>query len=228
MTTVMQQTIQAIIFDCDGTLVDTEPIATRIFLSILKDLGLTISAASYADQFVGTSMHAILDYVEHTLGKELDRANISKRYRQESAAAYEQGLPPIQGMPALLDRLAVEYAVASNGPLSKMELTLPAAGYASLIDRQHIYSAYEVNKWKPDPTLFLHAAARLGVDPRHCLVVEDTIHGIEAAIAAGMHIVAVNVKHHIQSVQDLCVPIVRDGVELASYLRETYGATIYK
>ena len=110
-----------------------------------------------------------------------------KRVRAAMTARFKRDLDPLPGAFELLDRLRIPFCVATNGPREKAELTLSLTGlYPLLVDR--IYSAYETGYFKPDPRLFLHAAAAMGVVAADCAVVEDSLPGILAGIEAGMRV----------------------------------------
>lgn len=210
--------INAILFDCDGTLVDTESTTTRVFLQVLSEIGLILDEDTYSGKFEGTNIHYIFDYVEEQLDQKVDREALQRTYRQRCDQAFSTALEPVPGMLQLVERLTLPFAVASNGPLAKMQVTLPAAGFGDYIPQDRIFSAYDLNAWKPDPTLFLHAAQKLNVSPQQCLVIEDTIHGIQAAVAAGMPVIGINVKHQLEEVDQLVGKRMDDGHALARHL----------
>ncbi len=114
--------------------------------------------------------------------------------------------------------LQLPKCIASNGPQRKMKVSLEASGLKRYFPDENIFSAYDIQKWKPEPDLFLHAARSCYTDSKNCLVVEDTIHGIMAAKEAKMHVVGVNVRHQIQEVRDLNVMCFENLVEVKDYL----------
>ena len=109
--------------------------------------------------------------------------------RRRSAVEFRRRLQPIDGAREVLAALTVPFCVVSNGPREKIELSLTVTGLRDLV-ADRVFSAYDIGSWKPHPGLFLHAAAALGVDPGECAVVEDSIAGVEAGVAAGMHVYA--------------------------------------
>jgi HAD superfamily hydrolase (TIGR01509 family) len=177
-------TPQLVIFDSDGVLVDSEPIAVRVEAEALAELGWTLTEEEVARRWVGRSVADQLQDIEAHLGRPLDTgwwAAVEHRYRAALAAE----LRPVDGVVEALDRIRVPTCVASSGSQEKLRLTLGLTGlYARFAGR--IFSATEVARGKPAPDLFLHAAARMGVDPADCVVVEDSRYGVEAARAAGM------------------------------------------
>ena len=181
-------TIGAVIFDCDGTLVDSEPLAALVFAEALGELGVELSAEAALAAFRGRRMAACLEHAEGLLGRPLPPA-FEPALRARTAALFETRLQVIEGAAALLERLHLPFCVASNAPRAKTELSLRLTGLRHFFG-ERVFSAYEVGSWKPDPGLFLHAAAALDCPPGRCLVVEDSEAGVTAGLAAGMRVVA--------------------------------------
>jgi len=195
-------TSKLIIFDCDGVLVDTEPLTNRVLAQCVTDAGWPVDTQFSIDNFKGRNLADILEDVETTLGKKLP--TLLDEYRERM---YQQihscGVPALDGIHELLDTLdnmgtnAPHRCVATNAPLKKATLTLTGA---NLFDRfahptdstkPTMFSAYEVGKWKPDPALFLHAAESMGCPPKDCIVVEDSISGVTAAANANMRVIGI-------------------------------------
>jgi HAD superfamily hydrolase (TIGR01509 family) len=181
----MNQT-SLIIFDCDGVLVDSEGIASRVTAKAMCELGLAISEAAALEAFKGLRMQTCLDMIRERLGRPLPPA-FEAELRARTAAAFKDALLPVQGIEAALDRLDTDYCVASSGPLDKIRLSLSLTGLLPRFEGR-IFSAYEVGSWKPEPGLFLHAAAAMGTAPAHTVVVEDSVVGARAGRAAGMRV----------------------------------------
>ncbi|MGW7361948.1 HAD family hydrolase [Streptomyces sp. NPDC054841] len=179
-----------VIFDCDGVLVDSEPIAVRTHVALGAELGWPLTEAEVMERFVGRSTTSIGEQIAERVGS--DTARIwDERFREMHARAVDTGLKAVSGIAEALDSLEVlgfgpqRRCIASSGSHEKMRHTL---GRVGLYDRfeGRIFSAHEVERGKPAPDLFLHAARSLGVDPARCAVVEDSRFGIQAAAAAGM------------------------------------------
>lgn len=180
----MSDPLGLVVFDCDGVLVDSERLAVRIDAIVLAHMGWPMSEAEIVERFVGRSDAYMRSEVGRHIGRELAEdwdAEFSDLYRK----AFETELQPVEGIVEALDRIRTPTCVASSGSHSKMRLTL---GRTGLYDRfaGRIFSGDEVARGKPAPDLFLHAAARMGVAPSACAVVEDSRYGVEAARAAGM------------------------------------------
>jgi HAD superfamily hydrolase (TIGR01509 family) len=180
--------IEAVIFDCDGTLVDSLLLNTEVLVEYLADLGIALSASDVAARFGDGRLATAIAEFETFLGRRLP-GDFVPELRRRRELAVRARLRPIEGAVDLLNALQVPIAVASNGPLRQTRLSLEVTGLVRYFSA-NVFSAYDVDAWKPDPRLFLHTAGFLGVDPSRCAVVEDGLSGIEAGIAAGMTVFA--------------------------------------
>jgi len=177
---------KCIIFDCDGVLVDSEEISSKILIDIANSLGAEIDM-KYADiNFTGKSLESVFLHIEKIAGKNLPK-NHAQDYRTRTFEAFKSELNPIKGIHNLLNEISVPYCVASNGPTDKIRLNL---SITKLLDKfeNKIFSAYEIKSWKPDPELFLHAAKTMGFEPSECVVIEDSLAGIIAARKGGFDV----------------------------------------
>lgn len=178
---------ELVIFDCDGVLVDSEPIANRVLAQVVSSFGKPMTTEECFARFHGGHLSGVLAFLHDEAGVEpTDELRRDIRDRIDAALANE--VVAIDGAEEVLDaldRAGVPYVAASNGPMEKMRVTL---GKTGLWDRFHprIYSAWDVGALKPDPGLFLHAAREAGAEPARCAVVEDSNTGVRAAVAAGM------------------------------------------
>jgi HAD superfamily hydrolase (TIGR01509 family) len=213
---------QLIIFDCDGTLVDSEKITTKIIAGMINDLGIPISETECHDEFVGTKFQNIVDFL-NSRGVRVDKTDMETRYRRICDVVFEKELEPIPGVVKLLEDLTTPYCIASNGPKEKMKVTLKHTGLSRFFSESHIFSAYDINKWKPEPDLFLLASNKLNVPPSSALVVEDTIHGIQAARSAGMQVIGVNIRTRKNDINDMGVPSFVNMEAVHDYFSNTLG-----
>ena len=182
--------IRLVIFDCDGVLVDTEPVANRVLAEMVSAEGLPTTAAESMRRYMGRSMPAVITTIEAELGRELGPAFADEYYRR-IFAAFDRELTEVPGAAAAVDaveRAGMAVCVASSGPYEKMRRTLGRSGLLPRFEGR-IFSATEVARGKPFPDLFLHAASRMEVAPGECVVVEDSPAGVAAARAAGMRAV---------------------------------------
>lgn len=178
---------QLVIFDSDGVLVDSEPIASRVLAEALTEIGYATSPREAIERYTGISLASLLAKIEAERNRPLP-ADFAATLEQRDFAAFRAELAPIAGVAETLEeleRLDVAKCVASSGTPAKLEVTLGVSGLARSF-APHIFSARMVSRGKPAPDLFLLAAERMGVRPRDCVVVEDSVAGITAARSAGM------------------------------------------
>jgi HAD superfamily hydrolase (TIGR01509 family) len=173
-----------VIFDCDGVLVDSEPITSRVFTQMLNELGLAVTVNQVFEQFVGNSLAYCLERVGQLLKGDVP-ADFAHRYQQRAAEALKRELKAVPGIEEVLEAIQVPYCVASNGSMEKMQVTL---GMTGLLPRfkDRLFSISEVARGKPHPDIFLYAAEKSGATPSACAVIEDTSTGVAAGVAAGM------------------------------------------
>lgn len=179
---------KAIIFDNDGVLVDSEFIHVAVERELLAEMGLHYSHETYMTRFVGTSDEDYrreigADYERHVGG--VFPADFGKKLYDRVWPRIRAELKPLDGVAALISAFKGKVAVGSSAPISRLREKLEITELSKLFE-PHIYSAEHVAKGKPEPDLFLYAADKLNVSPFVCVVVEDSIHGIAAAKAAGM------------------------------------------
>lgn len=181
-----------VIFDCDGVLVDSEPLSNTCFARALRREGLDWSVEETMRRLMGRSMKSCMEIIERELGRSLPADFVDELQAETMQIFHDAPLQPVAGVAAAIDAIEAAGAatcVASSGGLDKMRVTL---GLTGLWDRfeGRIFSATEVSRGKPFPDLFLHAALRMNRQPFECTVVEDSLPGIQAARAAGMRAMA--------------------------------------
>ncbi len=180
--------IEAIIFDCDGTLVDSERVGLQVLVDYVRQFSIDLTLEDALRRFAGQQMSDTLAHLERDLGSKLPDDFIAL-LRVQQHEAFQQQLQPIDGAHELLSTLSHPICIASNGPRDKMDHMLAITDLVQFFDGR-IYSSYDLGIWKPDPALFLHAAHEMRVAPANCLVVEDSLVGIQAGLRAKMHVVA--------------------------------------
>jgi HAD superfamily hydrolase (TIGR01509 family) len=176
-----------VIFDCDGVLVDSEPISNRQFVLHLNRAGFPLTLEEAYRDLVGRSMASCEALLAARFGRKLPPGFVAA-LQADTYAALAAGVEAVPGIESVLDRLeqaGLPYCVASSGEFAKMRTTLGRTGLLCRFEGR-MFSATEVARGKPCPDLFLHAAGRMGVAPAACAVVEDSLPGIQAAAAAGM------------------------------------------
>jgi HAD superfamily hydrolase (TIGR01509 family) len=173
-----------VIFDCDGVLVDSELIFGRVLGECLIALNFPTTIDEAVALGLGKNRVTLAAAVEDRFGRSLPE-EFFETFGARATSVFERELLPMAGAGALLAALPVQCCVASNGSLERVRQRLAMTGLLPFLD-PHVFSAQQVAHGKPAPDLFLFAARRLGVPPEACIVVEDSIAGVEAAIAAGM------------------------------------------
>ena len=180
------------IFDCDGVLVDSEPIANASFSAALAAQGLDWSIEETMRRLVGRSLKSCVEIVEAELGRKLPDDFLEKMQAVTYGRFRDAPLQPVEGVRdavLALQAAGVETCVASSGAPEKMRFTLGLTGLWDLFGGR-IFSSSQVPRGKPFPDLFLHAALSLDVQPFDCVVIEDSVPGVQAAGSAGMRVLA--------------------------------------
>lgn len=175
-----------VIFDCDGVLVDSEPPANRVLARAIRELGWEMTVDEVTRRFKGLSLADCVRIVEERLGAPVP-ADFLSRLNERTYAAFREELRAVPGVERVVASLRVPRCVASSGSHEKMRLTLGLTGLLPYFD-DHLFSATEVARGKPAPDLFLHAARAMGAPPNACVVVEDSLPGVQGAVAAGMRV----------------------------------------
>ena len=173
-----------IIFDCDGVLVDSEPISLSVLLDIISEAGLDLDPDAAHDRFLGRSLASVVQMLRDENGVNLG-ATALEDMRHRLYEKFSTELEPISGIAEVVKQLPMRYCVASSSQIERIELSLEVTGLLPLF-KGRIFSSSMVKSGKPAPDLFLHAAHALGVEPSRCIVVEDSPAGVLAAKAAGM------------------------------------------
>jgi len=190
---------EAVIFDMDGVLVDTEPINQRAQDQVLARHGVVLGDLEYAN-FVGLSSRAIWDSLIERFGLPSGPAAMAAQYLAELRPLIDAGLHPADGVVELIGQLTrarVPLALASSSPRGAVDAVVAALGLGTAFEV--VVCDEDVAHGKPAPDLFLLAARRLGAAPARCAVIEDSLHGLEAAGAAGMTAIGVRTRYNRDS-----------------------------
>ena len=178
---------EAILFDCDGVLVDSEPITNGVLCEMLNEAGWALARAECMRLFIGKTVRSEAARIEAETRQPLTDAWLAAFYARRDHRLRAE-LRPIAGALAAVRaahaRLGGRIACASGADRQKVEMQLRMVGMAPYFGA-HVFSGHEMPATKPAPDVYLAAAAALGVDPRRCLVVEDTVTGVQAGVAAG-------------------------------------------
>ncbi len=193
--------IEGIIFDNDGVLVDSEVIHVAVERELLAEHGLEYSEEAYMSRFVGLSMpdyFAALDADFRTAHEKPLPTNFADELRARAWPRIQSELQPMPGVADFLKAFEGPRAVASSAPLARVKIKLSVTDLSQFFGA-HVYSSEQVANGKPAPDLFLMAARELSIDPRACLVIEDSVQGVIAARAAGMAVIGFTGGGHADS-----------------------------
>lgn len=178
---------EAVLFDCDGVLVDSEPITNGVLRDMLEERGWVLSSEECMRLFIGKAVKDEAALIEARTGQPVTDAWL-QAFRERRNAGLERELKAIPGVLAAVTQLHAHFgermACASGADRFKVELQLNKCGLMPFFEGR-IFSGHEMPRSKPAPDVYLAAAAALGVDPRQCAVVEDTVTGVTAGVAAG-------------------------------------------
>lgn len=206
-----------VIFDCDGTLVDSEKISNRVIAEMLRSIGISISNHESYLKFSGTSFVTINAFILDELGAE-PPFDFESEFRPLVLEQFKLHLKPIKGSVSFIEKLDIPFCVASNGPREKMRETLPIAGFGDYFGEDNMFSAYDIQKWKPEPDLFLKAAHQFGKELHECLVIEDTMSGVMGAVNAGIDVIVLPDEKDFLKFQELGIPMFQSYNQLESIL----------
>ena len=173
---------KCIIFDCDGTLVDSEEVTNEIIAEMAGELGVKMTGEEATAIFVGKTLDAVLYKMRELSGNEIPDDWLERLINKVSMA-WKNELNPVEGVRELLQSLTIPVCVASNGAASHVRESLKITGLHDFFKEQ-IYTVSDVGVPKPAPDLFLYAAEKMGFKPEECVVVEDSITGVTAAVRA--------------------------------------------
>jgi HAD superfamily hydrolase (TIGR01509 family) len=196
--------IDCIIFDCDGTLVDSEYLCNLALELKLREYGVELHAQEMLIKYRRAKLSTILESLESDYKISL-KEDFIPSYRKRVGEFFEEKLIPCDGVVDVLDNLDYPIFVASSGPIKKIEQALSITGLSKYFDG-NIFSSYQINSWKPSPEIFHHAANKMGFRRSQCAVVEDSEVGIQAAVSAGMLAIHYNphsLKLNVQNIVNI-------------------------
>jgi HAD superfamily hydrolase (TIGR01509 family) len=212
--------LRLVIFDCDGVLVDSEPISHRLIAELLSAEGLPTTPEEARRAYQGVLLAELVSDAESRLGRSLPDGWLAS-FERERAEVFRRELAPVVGAGEVVERViasGVAVCVASQGKLEKTRLSLDLTALRRLFADGALFSAYSVERGKPYPDLFLHAAQRMGAEPASCVVVEDTPLGVRAGVSAGMRTLGYCANGEASGLRDAGAEVLRTLDELPRLL----------
>ena len=176
--------IDCVIFDMDGTLVDSETLSNQAYKDLVPEI--TEPVESLVGLYSGRKLAWIINDIEKRFKCSLPE-NFEQSYRQRVATLFNSNLKAFPGVHEALESIEIPICIATSAPLKKVNHVLSITGLTQYFN-ENLFSSYEIGSWKPEPGIFFHAAKSMSVLPRNCLVVEDSAAGIEAALSARMKV----------------------------------------
>jgi HAD superfamily hydrolase (TIGR01509 family) len=211
-----------IIFDCDGVLVDSEPITNKVFWAMLHERGINITLEETVANFVGRTMKACAVIIKEKYGVEITADDLGE-FAKRSAEILRKELLPVEGIHEVLKTIPYQYCVASSGSYDKMNITLSVTGIMPFVEGK-IFSAVDVAHGKPSPDIFLHAAEKMGFSPDECIVVEDSPLGALAAKNAGMKCIGYSARTKPLLLAEHDAIVIHSMKELLPTIKEIWKA----
>ncbi len=186
-----------IVFDFDGVLADSEVLANAVLAQMITELGVPTTTEESLSRYVGKRLRDVILTVEQTVGRSMGRDFVDS-YQQRTLERLRVDVRLVEGARAFLDTFAdVPRCIASSSPPDRIAACLATLGLVDAFDGR-VFSASQVERGKPHPDIFLFAADRMGVPPSDALVIEDSVGGVRAAIAAGMTVIGLTAASHIR------------------------------
>jgi HAD superfamily hydrolase (TIGR01509 family) len=205
----------ALIFDCDGVLVDSEYLASRVEAELTRELGLALTVDEAHALFLGKTVDGVLDAIAARTGKR-PSSTFAYNWAFATAHAFERELAPVPFVRAALEELqrrGHRMAVASQSPLARVRFSLEVAGLDGFFGT-HVYVSSMVPRPKPAPDIYLHAADALGAPPADCIVIEDSPAGAAAARGAGFRVIGYAPGETLVAMRGAGVTVIRSMDDL--------------
>lgn len=213
--TLLNET-KLVIFDCDGVLIDSEILSQRVLLSLLKQKGAEVDEAYFNSYFLGRTFESVAQKVKQDFSVILDET-FRGLYREVLFNTFDKELVATHNIEAMLECLSVKSCVATSSSPARVAHSLSLTGLNRFFT-DSVFTASLVKKGKPAPDIFLYAAEQMGIEPKNCLVIEDSSSGIKAGLAANMKVIqfngATHMAHHEGSAIENGVEVIRSWPEL--------------
>lgn len=207
---------KCIIFDCDGVLVDSLPLSNRVMLELVAPYGVSGEFEKIIHHYNGGSLWASLNKIEELIGEKLPEDFVAQ-YRKLTYETFKKELQPIRGVKEFLEKIRIPKCVASSGPNEKIVQNLQTTNLLHHFGN-NIFSSYEIQSWKPEPGIFLHAAAEMGFEPEECAVIEDSLDGIAAAVKGGFITIGLATETNFSEMDNTSAMVFKSMLEIEKLL----------
>lgn len=208
---------QCIIFDCDGVLVDTEVISNQLLVDMANQYGANIDLDYAMKYFKGSHFKHCLNLI-NTLVTQPVPQSFEEDYRTVLEKQFKAHVKPINGIKKVIDNLEIPFCVASSGTVEKIRLNLGLVGLLDVFEDK-IFSCYTIQKFKPEPDVFLLAAKTMGFKPSECLVVEDSKLGVQAAINGGFDVFGYTEHDYYKDLEHLATKTFNNMADLLEMIQ---------
>lgn len=205
--------VECVLFDCDGTLVDSEVLCSKAYVHMFAHYGIELALEEVFKKYKGIKLYEIIELVNAEHRVNLPASDLEPIFRQEVARLFDAELQPIAGARELLAQMNVPMCTVSNGPVSKMQHSLGITDMLSYFD-DRLFSGYDIQRWKPDPAIVFHAAQQMQVPVERCILVDDSVAGAQAGIAAGIPVFYFCADPHNQPIDHPLVTTFDDLAQL--------------
>jgi len=185
-------------------------------LELIKPFGISNEFKKIIDNYNGGSLKASLDKIEEMIGEKLPK-NFVEQYRKLTYKTFKKELQPINGVKNFLENTTIPICVASSGPYEKIVENLKTTNLLNHFGK-NIFSSYEIQSWKPEPEIFLYAASKMGFNPQECLVIEDSLDGIRAALKGGFNIIGLASEFDFDKMKKTQAKVFKSIAEIEQYL----------
>ncbi len=210
---------KCILFDCDGVLVATEKVTMQVLIDMAEGVGVMLDMEQAMALFSGHSLQYCFDYINESSGGKLPlNKEVELEFRKRTFSAYEANIEALPNVEQVLQQLTIPICVASNGPLEKIRLNLKLTGLLDYFDG-NLFSAYQIQRWKPKPDLFWYAAEQMGYAAKECAVIEDSLAGVTAAVAGGFDVYAIVDDTNKELLQEAGATTFADMADLMELLK---------
>lgn len=217
-----------IIFDCDGVLVDSEYLSSKIYAESLTSLGYPITTEETIRKFTGVNVETARQIIFEETGNDISLEKLSSLHSLVLHSLENQLTPLIKPIFTLIDKMKWSCCVASSSTRCHVVRCLELTKQIDFFHDKSLFTSQQVQRGKPAPDLFLFAASQMGFSPKDCLVIEDSPAGIEAALSAGMEVISFLGGGHAaytwysEKISSYKVPITRNYEELSAHIKNLY------